>query len=155
MSRNEIEYRVAHEADLPGITHVRTSVAENHLSVEQLAQRGITNASIAASFHADSKGWVAVSRGQVVAFSIADRKSGSIFALFVLPGCEEHGMGSTLLRSAVEWLWENGSERIWLETRRNTRAATFYALKGWSSTGIDEKGNIRYELTRPSDWKAH
>ena len=59
MSDGEIQYRVAHEEDLPGITHVRTAVVENHLNVEQLAQRGITNESIAASFRANSMGWVA------------------------------------------------------------------------------------------------
>src|SRR5262249_51194631 len=148
------EYRVASEADLPAITYVRTSVRENHLSIEQLARRGITNASVAASFRANARGWVAEHRGEVVAFSIADRSSHSIFALFVLPGFDGRGIGGSLLNLAVEWLWENGSERIWLETSRDTRAASFYALKGWTATGVDGRGNIHYELPRPNNWKA-
>jgi hypothetical protein len=80
-----IVVREASAEDLPGISRVRTSVTENLLTLEQLERRGITEASIAASFLADSKGWVAVSKDEIVAFSIADRASRSIFALFVLP----------------------------------------------------------------------
>jgi len=146
-----IIYRIATEADVPGIMHVRTSVAENHLSVEELAQRGITNASIAASFRADSKGWVAEHDSQIIALSIADRKTHSIFALFVLPAFDGRGIGGKLLDFAVEWLWDNGTKRIWLETRKDTRAATFYARKGWIATHIDGLGNIHYEFERPKD----
>jgi GNAT superfamily N-acetyltransferase len=145
-----ITYRVATDTDLPGITHVRTSVAENHLSVEDLAQRGITEASIAASFRADAKGWVAEHEARVVGFSIADRKVHSIFALFVLPGFDGCGIGGKLLDLAVAWLWANGTRRIWLETSKDTRAATFYARKGWIATGVDKLGNIHYELERPT-----
>src|SRR5262249_21935203 len=102
-----IIYRIATEADVPGIMAVRTFVAENHLSVEELAQRGITNASIAASFRADSKGWVAEHDSQIIALSIADRKTHSIFALFVLPAFDGRGIGGKLLDFAVEWLWDN------------------------------------------------
>ena len=154
MPGGETTYRVAADADLPTITHVRTSVVENHLSVEQLAQRGITEASVAASFRADSRGWVAEHDGEVVAFSIADRKSHSIFALFVLPGFDGRGIGGTLLGLAEEWLWESGSERIWLETGNDTRAATFYARKGWVAAGVDARGNIRFECSRPKGRSA-
>ena len=94
---------------MPGISRVRTSVVENALTVEQLEQRGITNASVAASFLADSKGWVAEHSGQIVAFAIADRASRSIFALFVLPEFEGRGIGGRLHDLAVEWLWRNGA----------------------------------------------
>jgi hypothetical protein len=55
-----IIFRKATGADVPGISRVRTSVIENLLTANQLEQRGITNASVAASFLADAKGWVAV-----------------------------------------------------------------------------------------------
>lgn len=143
------EYREAQAEDAPAITVVRTSVRENHLSVAQLAERGITEASIVDSFRAYSKGWVALDGETLVGFSIADRKSNSIFALFVLPGLDGQGVGSNPLRQAVDWLWENGAERIWLETRRGTRAEHFYRRRGWRQTGIDEKSNVHFELTRP------
>ena len=85
MAGDEFSVREATGADLPGIAHVRSSVIENPLTPAQLEERGITNASVAASFLVDCKGWVVEQGGRIVAFSIADRESGSIFALFVLP----------------------------------------------------------------------
>lgn len=41
--------RRARIEDLPAITQVRTSVRKNHLSVEQMAARGITEATVAAA----------------------------------------------------------------------------------------------------------
>ena len=148
MSPNPIVFREAGRADMPGIAHVRTSVTENHLSRAQLASRGITNESVAASFEADSKGWVADVGGRIVAFAIADRASRSVFALFVLPGYEGRGLGSWLLDLAARWLWENGAERIWLTTGAGTRAAEFYQRHGWTMTA-DVKGELRFECQRP------
>jgi GNAT superfamily N-acetyltransferase len=147
---NEIVVREARGADLPGITRVRTSVAENLLTREQLAERGVTEASIAASFLADSKGWVALSGDEVVAFCIADRVSRSIFALFVLPPFEARGLGSRLLNLAVDWLCANGADTVWLTTGPTTRAASFYERRGWVATGPTHTGDVRYELRRPS-----
>ena len=146
---NETTYRRAVAADLPAITVVRTAVTENHLSVEQMAERGITNASVAASFLADSRGWVAERDGRIVAFAIADRAQGSIFALFVQPGCDGQGIGSALLALASDWLWAAGCARIWLETRHGTRAAMFYERQGWHASSTDPKGSIRFERDRP------
>ena len=87
-SANDIVLREARRADMPGISRVRTSVVENLLTREQLDARGITEASVAASSSANSKGWVALSGDEIVAFSIADRASRSVFALFVLPQYE-------------------------------------------------------------------
>lgn len=145
----DIIYREATDVDVPGMACVRTSVVENVLTAQQLEQRGITNATIAASFLAASKGWVAEQEGQIVAFSIADRDSQSIFALFVLPAFEGRGIGGHLFDLAVRWLWENGVERAWLTTGPQTKAATFYERRGWVATGTDAYGDIRYERERP------
>jgi GNAT superfamily N-acetyltransferase len=154
MTTGEFLFREATAADMPGIAHVRTSVIENHLSRAQLDVRGITEASIAASFLADSKGWVAERDGQIVAFSIADRASRSIFALFVLPGFEGLGLGSRLLELALGWLWQNGAETVWLTTGPGTRAAAFYERRGWVCTGKEPGGDLRYELRRPGEAPA-
>ena len=102
--------REATGADMAGIARVRTSVRENLLTSEQLAERGITNASVAASLLVDRKGWLAERAGEIVAFSMADRENGSLFALFVLPEYEGRGLGSRLLDLALQWLWDNGTE---------------------------------------------
>ena len=148
---NDIRFREATASDMPGTSRVRTSVTENLLTRDQLAQRGITEASVAASFLADSKGWVAEHEGQIVGFSIADRKSHSIFALFVLPAFEGRGIGSRLLDQATQWLWANGSGRIWLTTAQGTRAAGFYERRGWIANGRGEHGDVRYEHVRLGD----
>ena len=135
---------------MPGISRVRTSVVENLLTREQLDARGITEASVAASFLADSKGWVALSGDEIVAFSIADRASRSVFALFVLPQYEGRGLGTKLLGLALEWLWDNGVDLVWLTTGPGTRAARFYERKGWIAKGSDGTGDVRYEYRRPS-----
>lgn len=150
MSADEFTLREATGADLPGIAHVRSSVVENLLTPAQLAERGITSASVAASFLADSKGWVAEHRGEIVAFSIADRADRSVFALFVLPAYEDRGLGSRLLDLALRWLWEQGAEAVWLTTGPNTRAARFYARRGWVHTGEGGHGDVRFELQRPA-----
>ena len=149
MTGGELIFREAMAADMLGISDVRQSVIENPLSVEQLAARGITNESVAASFLADSKGWVAVADGRIVGFSIADRKVRSLFALFVRPECERRGAGGRLYDLALQWLWDNGADRVWLTTSAGTKAAAFYERRGWTATGIAEHGDVRYELRRP------
>jgi GNAT superfamily N-acetyltransferase len=149
-SASDIIVREACGTDMPGISRVRTSVTENLLTREQLDARGITEASVAASFLADSKGWVALSGDEVVAFSIADRASRSIFALFVLPQFEKRGLGSRLLDLALDWLWANGADPVWLTTGPETRAAGFYERRGWLATSsMTETGDVRYELQPP------
>lgn len=149
MSATGIIIREATAADMPGISRVRHSVVENLLTREQLAQRGITSESVAASFLADSKGWVAEEAGEIVAFSIADWATQGIFALFVLPSHEGRGLGTRLLSMAVQWLWDNGAKCIWLTTGPGTRAVHFYKRRGWTHTGDAERGDIRFELSRP------
>jgi GNAT superfamily N-acetyltransferase len=154
MTGDAITYRVARAADVPAIFRVRTSVGENLLTAGQLRQRGITNASVAASFRDNASGWVAVHRRQIVGFSIADRETGSLFALFVLPTHERRGVGGQLLRRAIDWLWDAGAGRVWLHTAPNTKAAAFYRRRGWIMTGTHPTGDIRFEQDRPKNWRG-
>jgi GNAT superfamily N-acetyltransferase len=134
---------------IPGIFHVRVSVRENVLNEQQLRERGITPEAVAAALDSHCKAWVAESNGDVVGFSIANRKTDSIWALFVLPEYEGQGLGRRLMEPAVAWLWASGAERIWLTTGPTTRAACFYRHLGWQEAGMTEHGEIRFELERP------
>ena len=117
---------------MPAITQVRISVIENHLSVEQMAARGITPEKVIAEIAAgDLCAWVAEEDGEIVAFSMADRRDASIFALFTKPGCEGHGYGSQLLAEAEAWLAAQGLREFWLSTARGSTAEKFYAHRGW------------------------
>jgi hypothetical protein len=63
MTVGGIAFREATAADMPGISIVRLAVTENAMTRAQLDARGITEESVAASFLADSKGWVAIADG--------------------------------------------------------------------------------------------
>ena len=122
-------------ADLPEITRIRTSVTENHLSVAQMAEIGITPQSIAADM-ADGHlaCWVALDGGAIAGFSMADRRDGSIFALFMAAAHEGKGHGSALLAACEDWLRAEGHASARLTTGRDTQAFRFYLRRGWQET---------------------
>jgi len=118
------------------------------MTPEALAALGITPERVAASLANECRGWVAEDDGRIVAFSIADREKSSIFALFVLPEYEGRGLGRELLGHAVNWLWDHEADVLWLSTGPGTRAARFYERAGWTRTGADARGELRFELRR-------
>jgi GNAT superfamily N-acetyltransferase len=124
--------REATLADVPAIFHVRTSVRENHLSVEQMAARGITHESVGSDMAAGHLGaWIAEIIGQIVAFGIADRRDGKVWALFTLPEFEGRGLGTALLVTCEDWLREQGLPRATLDTARDSSAHGFYLRRGY------------------------
>ena len=143
--------RKAEVDDLPAITRVRQSVRENLLLPHQLAARGITEASVAASLSNSAEGWVVEVGGEIVGFAIADREDRELFALFVTPAFEGRGIGSRLHDVAVAWLWGSGAQSILLSTGKGTEAAGFYERRGWFKVGVDPFGDIRYQRNRVSD----
>jgi GNAT superfamily N-acetyltransferase len=127
--------REAHPSDMDAIVHVRTHVIENHLSVEQMAEIGITPQSILADIAAGHLGcWVAEDQRRVIAFAMADRRDANIFALFVLPEHEGKGHGSALLARCEAWLRQHGHAEARLDTGRGTKAFDFYLRRGWRRT---------------------
>jgi len=133
-----VTIRKAAPDDLAAITIVRTSVKENHLSVVQMAERGITAERIIGELKSGRLGgWVAEDRGRIVAFSMANRDDGNIFALFTLPGFERRGHGARLLDEGLAWLKRHGHSEAWLSTGRDTVAQSFYERRGWRVTGDD------------------
>ena len=143
--------RPATAADIPALFVVRTSVRENHLDLAQLADRGVTPASIEAMISGhDERTWVSEEDGAVVAFSMADARTGTVHALFVDPGAEGRGHGQALLRAAEEWLFDAGWETISLQTGNepDNRAHRFYRAAGWTLVGPAEHDDVRYEKRR-------
>ncbi|MBM0107752.1 GNAT family N-acetyltransferase [Steroidobacter sp. S1-65] len=123
---------------------VRMAVHENRLVSMQLSARDYVVA-----IEETGRGWVVESEGDIVAFAIGDTVEGSIWALFVEPGHEGKGFGRRLHDVMVEWLWEQGHERLWLTTDPGTRAERFYEAAGWRRVGLSSRGEIRFELARP------
>lgn len=134
----EVEVRFATVDDLPEITRIRTSVIENHLSVEQLAARGITEASIATRMTSGALGaWVATVNSEVSAFAMADRLTGNLFALFTDPEHEGLGCGSRLLTVCEAWLRSHHLVSAHLDTAIGSKAASFYSRRGWNEVRRD------------------
>ena len=122
-------------ADLPAIMRIRTSVTENHLSVEQMTEIGITIDSSAEEMTAGDLGcWVVMDGASITGFSMADRRDGSIFALFMDATYEGKGHGSALLEACEAWLKQQGHAEARLTTGRDTAAFTFYRRRGWQET---------------------
>ncbi len=135
-------------ADMAEITRLRTLVKENHLSVEQMAERGITPSGILAELGAgDLGGWLEEQAGEILGFSMADNRDGQIFALFTKPGCEGRGVGTRLLDAAKRWLSERGHEEAWLATDANSIAASFYANRGWRRGAMKDHEDVYFRLS--------
>ena len=146
-----MEIRVAVPADVPAMFEIRTSVRENHLSLEQLAAYGITHDSLPGMLTGYGRGWVADDAGRLVAFAMADAAQATVFAMFVRPGHEGRGLGRLLMNEAEQWLFSQGCDEIWLLTdaRPEVRANGFYRHLGWIDDGIQPDGQVRFRKRSP------
>ena len=146
-----MEVREITASDVPALFFVRTRTRENAYTLEQLERLGITVASVTAKLNGSFKGWLCADRGQVVGFSMADRETGELWVIAVLPEYEQQGIGNTLMGLAENWLWLSGCARAWLTTDidTNLRAYGFYRRRGWTDWKLE--GGLRWmELPAPS-----
>ena len=150
MSPGPVNVRLATRTDIPALFDVRTSVHENHLDLAQLAERGVTPTTVAGMLDGDMRTWVVEDEGEVVGFSMADARTGTVFALFLRPELEGRGYGRALLGAAESWLFDAGWTTIWLQTGEepHTRAHGFYRAAGWVQAGPADHGDVRYEKSR-------
>lgn len=143
-----ITIRDAAEADIAAIFEVRTSVRENHLSVAQMAQMGITIETIRQFLRKDPCIWVAVQGDHIVGFSMGDAADACLFAAFVRPEWAGQGIGRRLMERAEAFLFQRHSS-IWLHTDGSSRAAGFYERLGWQRMPDVENRDARFEKHRP------
>lgn len=122
--------RAARLEDWPEVSALRLSVTENRLSDPSRVTQAMYDDYVTVR----GRGWVAEDDTGIVGFSIGDR-SGSVWALFVRPGCEGRGVGQALMRACVDWMAELGLEEAELETGAGTRAERFYRRFGWHEAG--------------------
>ncbi|OIN45320.1 GNAT family N-acetyltransferase [Pseudomonas azotoformans] len=141
--------RAATQDDVDTLFTLRTSVVQNHLSVEQMAELGITPEVLADSIREAPCVWIAEVDGRPVAFSMVDLATGEVFAMFVLPSHENLGLGRRLMAVAEAALFEH-HDRLFLITdgRDEIRANGFYQRLGWTLTAQVEDGDVRYEKSR-------
>lgn len=137
-------FRQATSADIPAMSAIRLAVTENVLS----DPGRITTQMYQDYLEKDGRGWVAEADGVIVAFAYAERDKASIWALFVRPGHEGQGLGSRLLKLAVDWLFGLGHRSVTLGTTPDTRADRFYAAQGWRRGAVHPK-EVEYVLECP------
>lgn len=142
-----INIRDAAEEDIPAIFEVRTSVRENHLSVEQMAELGITHQTVLDALRTAPCIWVAVEEDHVVGFSMADAEDACVFAAFVRPEWAGQGIGRRLMERAEAFLFERHAS-IWLHTDGASSAADFYERLGWERMPDVEGRDARFEKHR-------
>lgn len=140
MEYSDVIYRQAVVADIPAMARIRLAVTENVLSDPGKVTRQMYEDYLDLC----GRGWVAQANGAVVGFCYADRRDGSIWALFVDPGHEGRGYARRLLRMAQDWLAALGFERVILSTGAGTRADRFYAAQGWQRN-VSDSGAVSYE----------
>ena len=141
--------RLATLDDIDALLVIRTSVVQNHLSVEQMAELGITPQLLADSMREAPCAWIAEVDGQPVAFAMVDLAEGEVFAMFVLPSHEHLGLGRQLMAVAEAALFEH-HDRLFLTTdgRDEIRANGFYQHLGWSVVERVEGDDVRYQKSR-------
>ena len=90
--------------------------------------------------------WVAEVEGQVVGFSAADPRDGTIWALFLDPASEGAGLGAQLLARACADLRAAGHAMARLGTDEDSKAARLYRRLGWQALGLSADGEMEFEL---------
>ncbi|MDT3720198.1 GNAT family N-acetyltransferase [Pseudomonas oryzihabitans] len=147
--------RLATLADVDALFAIRTAVADNALTQEQLADLGITPDAIATALATEPCAWVLERSGEVVGFSMVDLAAGEVFALFVRPACQGQGIGSRLLAAAETVLFRRHA-LIWLVTdgAPSVGANAFYRARGWQQVAQLEGTDVRYEKRRPLERDA-
>lgn len=127
--------RRARHDERPRIWEIRGAVRENKLDDPTL----VTEDDVV--WFIDNPGiWVWDDGGRILGFSAADPRDGTIWALFVDPMHEGHGIGRALLEAACGALRRAGHRTALLTTGRGTRAEGFYRTAGWDLLGTSLKG---------------
>lgn len=102
-------------ADVPSLFHVRTRTRENAMTLEQLQRLGINPRSVTESLGSSTKGWVCEDSHRVVAFSMADRATGEVLVIAVLPSTRK---GES---AADSWPWPRNGSRHRVASERGSR----------------------------------
>jgi GNAT superfamily N-acetyltransferase len=137
--------RAATPADIPGMQRIRLAVRENRLG----DPTRVTTADYARYVGDRGASWVAERDGRLAGFGIADRRSQSLWALFVDPACEGLGIGRALLGRLTACLFDSGAGRINLSTEPGTRAERLYLAAGWTRVGTLPNGEAWLVRSRP------
>lgn len=118
------------------------------MTADELSAIGITPEAIALTIESRPCAWVSIIDEEVVGFGMVGLDDACLFAVFVLPEHEGHGIGTRLTKVCESALFER--HRVaWLETAEGSRAARLYRHLGWGCEVEIGGGDIRLEKRRP------
>ncbi len=137
-------------ADIKDILDIRVSTKENHFSMTDLAEVGVTSKSIAEWLDDSVKGWVCEMSGQPVGFAMADGKTAEVLVVACYPEYEKKGIGKALMLKLHDWLWSLDHDEIWLwsDPDPGIRAYEFYRKMGYEPTGATKGNDEMLKLKR-------
>ncbi len=151
-----MKFREIRLDDAPALFHVRIRTRENTYTLEQLKALGITVESVRKKLATTFRGWLCADGPQVAGFCMADRSTGELWVIAILPEYEGRGIGRGLMSLAEEWLWVSGCPRAWLTTDIDTtlRAYGFYRRREWTDWKVED--GLRWmELLPPGSGITH
>lgn len=135
--------RLAQPSDASAMHMIRVSVHENKLSRPD----DISEASYRPYIESGSC-WVVDIQYRIAGFVALDIAHGTVWALFVSPDMEGHGIGKALHETMIGAAAALGLKKIRLATETGSRAVRFYKAAGWEFAGNSEIPNEEiYELT--------
>lgn len=138
-----MKFREATVADIPELQRIRMSVKENVLRNASL----VKNDDYVNYLTEQGKGWLCEIDEIITGFAIVDTNDKNIWALFVEPEYENKGIGTTLHDIMLEWFFNQSTETLWLGTAPETKAESFYRMKGWIETDRRPNGEIKFEMS--------
>ena len=142
--------REIEKTDIKDILDIRVSTKENHFSMTDLAEVGVTPESIAEWLEGSVKGWLCEISGKTVGFALADSKTGEVLVVACYPEYEKRGIGKALMLKVHDWLWSYDHDEIWLwsDPDPSIRAYGFYRKLGYTPTGANKGRDELLKLKR-------
>jgi GNAT superfamily N-acetyltransferase len=138
-----MKFREITKSDIDDILNIRISTTENHFSMEDLAEIGITPESVSQWLDGTIKGWLCEISNKSVAFAMGDSATGEVLVIAIFPEYEKRGIGKKLMIQLQDWLWSFDHKELWLWSNPDdaVRAHGFYRNLGWHPTGEIKKNN--------------
>ena len=100
------------------------------------------------------EGWVCECDGKVVGAAMADKNTGELWVVVVLPEYERKGIGSKLYIQAIEWLVSLGWKEAWLAILPDIQVNgySFFLKRGWVNDEM--RGDFRIMKKSLVDFSA-
>jgi GNAT superfamily N-acetyltransferase len=136
------QVRPAVPQDIAACVTLRGKTRENAVSVQRLAELGITTVSWAAQVQdIELVGFVAEDAHALVGYCFGNTRTGEVVVLALLPSHEALGLGKRLLSLTTQQLAQAGHTQLFLgcSSDPHTRSHGFYRHLGWVSTGTQDR----------------